>query len=384
MSGPTQTTNSNQSSKSKSKTNTKSSLSPYGPFADEVNAFPDKLNSAYDMSSAALPGAMQNIQGLSDSLYAGGGYGQGLENIDQMPGLLGQGTDYLNDAGGQYGSTFDKVSGYLDPIASGSMIGEDNPYLQSILTNITDQVNNQIGSQFAAAGRPLGSNAYGTRALAKGLGEGLANPLFQNYQFERNAQMNAINQLQNAGYGAAAGYAGLAPGFSMISQGYGSIPGLYNANQQLVNQAGLQGAGLSTLQQALPYQGIQNYENLIMQPAQAFGTQRSKSKSKGTNVTIGTQKTTTDDGGASAAGTIIAGLGLLSDRRAKDNIEQVGMLFDGTPVYRFTYKGDDIVQIGLMADEVEENTPEAVHTGRDGLKRVDYKLATDKSAEMWQ
>jgi hypothetical protein len=37
-----------------------------------------------------------------------------------------------------------------------------------------------------------------------------------------------------------------------------------------------------------------------------------------------------------------------------------------------------------MADEVEENTPEAVHTGRDGLKRVDYKLATDKAAEMWQ
>jgi hypothetical protein len=380
MSGPT--TQQKQTQSGKSKSNGTSTLGAYKPFQPQIKQLPGQQTAAFDMSQAALPGAMENLQGLSDNLYAGGGYGQGIENIGEMSGLLGQGTEYLNDAGGQYGSTFDKVSGYLDPIASGSMIGEDNPYLQSILSNITDQVNNQIGSQFAAAGRPLGSNAYGTRALAKGLGEGLANPLFQNYQFERNAQANAINQLQNAGYGAASGYAGLAPQFGNIAQGYGSIPGLYNANQQLVNQAGLQGAGISTLQQTLPYQGLQNYQSLLMQPATTFGT--NKSKQKGKNTTIGTSTSTTDDGGAAAAGTLIAGLGLLSDRRAKDNIEQVGMLFDGTPVYRFTYKGDDIVQIGLMADEVEENVPEAVHVGRDGLKRVDYKLATDKSAGMWQ
>lgn len=66
----------------------------------------------------------------------------------------------------------------------------------------------------------------------------------------------------------------------------------------------------------------------------------------------------------------------LSDRSAKDNISQVGELYDGTPVYRFTYKGHDTVHIGLMADDVEKRVPDAVHVGADGLKRVDYGRAT--------
>lgn len=383
MSGPTQSTTSNQQSNAKSKSTSQGSsqLSPYGPFQDQVEGFPAKLDSAYGMSSAALPGSMGNLSNLESGLFAGGGFGQGIENIGEMAPLLDQGAGQVNQAQGLYGDTFNRLSGYLDPIASGSMVGEGNPYLQGILSTITDQVNNQIGSQFAAAGRPLGSNAYGTRALAKGLGEGLATPLFNNYWNERNAQLGAIGQLQNAGYGAASGIGGLSGYLGNIAQGYGSIPGLYNANQQLVNQAGIQGAGIASLGQTLPYQGVQNYENLVMQPAQVFGTQRQRSKTKGVNITntTGTATSSTNDGGASAAGTIIAGLGLLSDRRAKENIEPVGMLFDGTPVYRFNYRGDDITQIGLMSDEV---IPEAVHKDRDGFDRVDYKIATDAAAGM--
>lgn len=67
--------------------------------------------------------------------------------------------------------------------------------------------------------------------------------------------------------------------------------------------------------------------------------------------------------------------GLLSDRRAKDNIKRVGHLDNGLPVYAFTYKGDNTPQIGLMADEVERVHPSAVMTGPDGLKRVDYAQA---------
>jgi hypothetical protein len=79
----------------------------------------------------------------------------------------------------------------------------------------------------------------------------------------------------------------------------------------------------------------------------------------------------------STAGNILK---ILSDRRVKTDITQVGTLFDGTPVYRYRYIGQPAFQIGLMAQDVEKYAPEAV--GQIGpYKAVDYKLATDKAVE---
>jgi hypothetical protein len=71
--------------------------------------------------------------------------------------------------------------------------------------------------------------------------------------------------------------------------------------------------------------------------------------------------------------------GVPSDRRLKEDIEEVGALFDGTPVYRFRYRGMPQTQIGLMADDVERRVPDAVVVSSDGFKRVDYKMATEAS-----
>jgi hypothetical protein len=62
-----------------------------------------------------------------------------------------------------------------------------------------------------------------------------------------------------------------------------------------------------------------------------------------------------------------------------DNPIIVGELFDGTPVYRFRYEEDPqrTVHVGLMAQDVED-IPGAV-TERDGVKYVNYDLATRKS-----
>jgi len=72
-----------------------------------------------------------------------------------------------------------------------------------------------------------------------------------------------------------------------------------------------------------------------------------------------------------------AGLGLLSDRRAKTDIRRVGTLHNGLPVYSYRYKDSTETQIGLMADEVERIHPEAVTKGADGLSRVRYDLAVE-------
>lgn len=73
-------------------------------------------------------------------------------------------------------------------------------------------------------------------------------------------------------------------------------------------------------------------------------------------------------------------LGFLSDERAKHDIKKVGTLFDGQPVYRYSYNGDDRTQMGLLAQKVEKARPEAVGLA-GGMKMVDYEKATDKAAK---
>lgn len=61
-----------------------------------------------------------------------------------------------------------------------------------------------------------------------------------------------------------------------------------------------------------------------------------------------------------------------SDRRLKDEIAPIGELPSGLPVYHFKYKGSDLPQVGVMADEVRKIAPRAVHRSPSGFDRVDY------------
>lgn len=79
--------------------------------------------------------------------------------------------------------------------------------------------------------------------------------------------------------------------------------------------------------------------------------------------------------GNSMLGSLLAG----SDRRIKQGIEQIGTLFDGTPIYRFQYIGAPAWHVGVMAQDVEQFAPEAVHD-IGGVKYVDYHAATQRAA----
>lgn len=65
-------------------------------------------------------------------------------------------------------------------------------------------------------------------------------------------------------------------------------------------------------------------------------------------------------------------LGTLSDERAKEEINEVGDI-KGVKIYTYKYKGDDKVQMGVLAQEVEELVPSAV-TEKDGVKYVNYGI----------
>ena len=88
---------------------------------------------------------------------------------------------------------------------------------------------------------------------------------------------------------------------------------------------------------------------------------------------------------AQASGGLGSALGLIggiagrawaaSDEGVKEAITPVGKLDDGQTVYKYRYKGDDRTQIGLIAQEVERERPEAV-AEVGGVKMVDYDKAT--------
>lgn len=65
----------------------------------------------------------------------------------------------------------------------------------------------------------------------------------------------------------------------------------------------------------------------------------------------------------------------MSDRRAKTDIQKVGELDNGLPVYLYRYVFGGPFHIGVMADEVEKIHPEAVVMGPDGYNRVNYEKA---------
>jgi hypothetical protein len=63
-----------------------------------------------------------------------------------------------------------------------------------------------------------------------------------------------------------------------------------------------------------------------------------------------------------------------SDERVKENIEPLGEVA-GEKVYSYDYKGkfdDGERHIGVMAQDIERKRPDAVMTGKDGVKRVHY------------
>lgn len=77
----------------------------------------------------------------------------------------------------------------------------------------------------------------------------------------------------------------------------------------------------------------------------------------------------------------VSAAAMFSDERLKEDISPVGKLFDGQNVYSYRYKGDDTPRIGLMAQEVERRTPEAV-TEIGGFKAVNYGMATAYASEL--
>lgn len=64
-----------------------------------------------------------------------------------------------------------------------------------------------------------------------------------------------------------------------------------------------------------------------------------------------------------------------SDERLKTDIERIGTLDNGLPVYSYRMKGSDTPEIGVMARDVKRSNPAAVIRMPSGFDAVDYDRA---------
>lgn len=300
--------------------------------------------------------------------------------------LLGGGGATANN--GAIAQNLASYRGLLAPYASGAMIG-DNAALQGQLDTAASDATNQINSAFAAAGRDLSPG--NSQALARGITQAQAPIIASQYNQDVANQLAAANAL----YGAGNSTYGLIND-SQAAANTNIQNGANLANTALTAQNYAPNALLNAEQQAfsIPASNYATLLGAVSPVAQSFGTTNGSSTgsqtesaaqqfgqlASGFGSLLGSNPSV-NAAGLRGGGSALLGLLGLSDRRLKQDVERVGTLFDGTPVYRFRYLGHAAHQIGLMAQDVEATTPAAV-VEVNGFKAVDYRLATERAARM--
>lgn len=276
---------------------------------------------------------------------------------------------------------YDTAAGYAKTGASAidpSQINRYlNPYTQSVINSTQANFNESNGQQQqqvvgnAALKGALGGDRVGVAQAELARQQKLAqDPVIAGLNQQNYTQaLQAAQADRGAAQNGASQFAGLGTGSQNAAlQGAGAQLTAGGA-EQAANQAGLNAQYQQFLnQQAFPYQQAQFLAGIGLPVAGAMG-----------GTTQGTQTSPGPNPWAQAAGLGLSAAGLFSDERVKDGIEKIGETYDGQPIYRFRYKGEPTVRIGLMAQDVEKKNPKAVGKSR-GIKTVDYDKATRVAA----
>jgi hypothetical protein len=336
-----------------------SSTGKQDPWAPTIPYLENYLGKVGDLSSSlggATPGQTSAYTELTD-LYSGGSPFTG-----QISELASDTLEGVPSQSGTVQEAYGRVNEALNPYVSGEYLNmESNPYIQGLLSTVGDQISERVNSQFAGAGRDL--SGMNQKALARGISEGQLPILF-----------NQFNQQQANQLGAANALAGISQNTAQVSQGLdqaalsGRAGGVPIAEASLASEAwGPENLfNLEQIFKDLPAQDLATIGSLLFPAAQLGQQQQSTGKESGTSVGFGAN--------------------LLSDERFKEDLEEIGQLADGTPIYRFRYKGEDTTRIGVSAQDMEQITPEAVNeyapNGGEPVKYVNMDAATQRSAEM--
>ncbi len=240
--------------------------------------------------TAAESGALGTIQSNAQGAQNYGGQATDLANS-----LMGGGGAQQN--AGILGNAYQQYQNQLNPIANQNNDPMQTPGIQNLLATIRGDVSNQINGEFAGAGRDM--SGLNQQALGRGISQGEAQPLLNQYNQNVQNQMGAAGSLFGAGGTTAnglqalnqQGYANQAQGLDTAING---IPLAQNNQANQILQAGQTARGA-------PLQNLGMLEGLTLPIAGLGGT------TTGTGTTQGTQQMS----GAQQFALLAGGLGKL-------------------------------------------------------------------------
>jgi len=310
-----------------------------------------------------------------------------LSATSNIPSFTGQASDAVNrifstNNAPQVGTLTDAYSTLKNNLSGTASGANLDPYStpgfsDAINTAISDATKATKGV-YAASGRdPSGAGSF-AGSLARGITQGVAPTIANQYNQNYQNMVNANNSLMTGASNTASGINSLNTSQvgALLSglQGASTIPGLATG-------AGMAQLGAANAAYGLPYSNLSQ----LLQPSLALAGLGSSSTGSGTSTQTSNPSILDSlNTGFGVAGKGISGIGALmalSDRRAKTHIAKVGKLLDGQDVYSFRYRGSPRTEIGLMAQDVEERDPGAV-VEIGGLKHVNYGRALAPAARV--
>lgn len=378
-------------------------------FANANNSFAD----ASKMFASATPNFDRAVDSFGNATT---NYNRGTNAFNTGMGTYDKGAkwidDYINkDA---FGTIGDMSGGWTK-----QMMDKELGFLQPFQQTERDQLDTKLRNQGLFPGQPGYDNALRqmdtTHSLA--VQDFLAKTMPQNQQMAQSIfkmPLDAIDRYANYG----AGYGNMGQGYGSLAMGQGQLGSQYANVGAQEGQLGAQQGNMAAQQSNMgSQQGQLGNAQATLAPAYAAagapqitspppavplniqGSSTSPANYQGAVNSANTQAQQQYQaelaqqqammsglfgvgaaglGGyasSPAGGAAIAGL-MASDRAVKTDIQRVGTLDNGLPVYSFRFKTGGPVQIGLMADEVEQIHPEAV-TEINGVKFVHYAKAVE-------
>lgn len=255
-------------------TNNQSSTNPYGPTAPTLQTLINQINASGN-TFLNQGGALGN----DENAY----YNKAINSIAPLHNFGGdaaQTASNIFQTGGDPTGILRRQASNLNPMAGSNIDPTQTPGMQNVLDTIRNDVSNQINGQFAGAGRSL--SGLNTQTLARGIGQGEAVPLLNQYnqnwanKLGANQQLGNVSQSAMSNLGQGAQFAQMAP---QLAAGPGML------QEQLRQQQRLQ-----------PLNYLGSVENLINPIAGLGGT------------VTGTQQNN-QSGGGTATNSILGQLG---------------------------------------------------------------------------
>lgn len=393
----------NSNSKQDTTSQQSSNTSPWAPQANALTDAFSNAQTAYGKSSGATAPTDFTAQmtpaqlATFNSMLGYGNANSGVPGAEASAGasMTGAGSSATSGAlsalGGFNPATannpqtlIDQANKYVDgQNIDGQVSAAMLPAMQQVrdatlpqMTSAAAGTGNINSSSAGVGGTAQGVVERGLAEQAAGLGSSMRGQAFgQGLNLaSSNANSNNTAMLDALLGRASAGTTAASAGGGLTSDSVNNAGGIFNiANAGGAGQQGADQANLTNQQQqyqskvSSPYDSLNGLMGIIGQ--NNWGSQ---STGSGTSTTTSTPSAWQVIGGLmSSAGSLVK-----SDRNAKEDIVEIGKLFDGQPVYRYRYKGEGPrVHIGLMAQDVEQHTPDAV-VEISGVKHVDYGIAT--------